>query len=566
MATYHRHTMLRRPSIIFLAIAAASLPCAANVISVADFGAKPGDGINDADALRKAVAAARSQPGATLLLPPGVYDFRDEAAVRIQDDWMTGKLTGNPERTLFAPYAPHVKGLDFTGTRDLTIKAAGATLLCDGWMEPVSLIECAKVRLEGLTIDYKRKPFSEGIIREVRGDSFDLEFDQRFPLNPGLPLCRMMVWDNTRNRVTGDAAYNPKGTITAPGKMTVQGSSLGGKPGDIALIVHGFHARPAIFIHRSESIVLEGVTIHAQEGMGVVGDRVHDLHVRKLRVVPAPGFHQSTNTDATHYTSCTGLIRYEDCEFQGQGDDAINVHNYYQTVTRNLGDNRYEAKCPLWYSHGGALDHYDAGDVVELVARDTLKPERRYKVVSATPFPKEWRQEITLDAPLPEKADAYFLSNVTRFPRVEMVRCTMRSHLARSILLKNRRSVIEDCVFDQCTGTAIHVGAEGDWHESGPCEEVVIRRCRFIRNGRGVGTVDGACAVAVQLKAPRRGVSGIHGRIVIEDNRIEGESAARGVYITGATEAVVRRNTITGCTEQVKVEATHRTDVSANTP
>ena len=552
--------------IVALFIVFASAMCSGEVISVADYGARPNDGVNDADALRAAVLAARKQPGAILVLPPGIYDLRDDDAVHIQDDWMTGKLKGNPERTLFRPYAPHIKGLDFTGAKDLTIKAAGAVLRCDGWMEPVSLIDCQRVILDGLTIDYKRKPFSEGVIKTIRDGSFDLEFPSEFPINDGLPLCRMMVWDKSRKRLTGDAVYNLKGNITGPGKMTIQGSTAGGRPGDIAMIVHGFHARPAIFIHNSADITLIGITIHAQEGMGIVGDRVHNLTVKRLRVIPAPGFFQSTNTDATHYTSCTGLLRYEDCEFQGQGDDAINVHNYYQTVTRSLGNNRYETKSPLWYSHSGVLDHYDAGDMVELVARDTLKPDHTYKVLAVTPYPKEWRQEINFDAPLPENISAYYLANTTRFPRVEMIRCTMRSHLARSILLKNRRSLIEDCVFDQCTGTAVHVGAEGDWHESGPCEEVIIRRCRFIRTGRGVGIVDGACAVAVQLKASRCGVPGIHGLIVIEDNYIEGENAERGIFITGATEAIVRRNTISGCRYPVVVESTTKVDLSSNTP
>ena len=540
--------------------------CRAAVVSVADFGARPDDGVNDADALRAAVSAARRQPGTTLLLPPGVYELRDEAAVRMQEDGMTGKFGNNPERTLFRPYHPRVIGLDFGGARDLTVQATGAVLRCDGWMEPVSLVDCRRVTVRGLTIDYVRKPFSEGPIVAIRGDSFDVDFGTRFPLHPETPLCRMMVWDRQRERLTGGAAYHLKARTAAPGILTIPGGTLGGKIGDIAMIVHGFHARPAIFIHRSEDILLDGVTLHAQEGMGIVGDRVHNLTVKRLRVVPAPGLHQSTNTDASHYTSCTGLLRYEDCEFLGQGDDAINVHNYYQTVTRSLGGNRYEAKSPLWYSHGGVLDHYDVGDTIERVSRETLAVEGTCKVLAVTPYPNEWRQEITLDAPLPENAGTYYLANATRFPRVEMVRCTMKSHLARSVLLKNRRSLLEDCVFDQCTGTAVHVGAEGDWHESGPCEEVVIRRCRFIRNGRGAGTEDGACAVAVNIKAPRRGVPGIHGRIVIEDNRIEGEDAARGIFITGATEAVVRRNTITGCRQPVVVEATTRVDVSDNTP
>jgi len=527
-------------------------------ISVAGYGAVSDDGKNDAVGLRAAVAFARTHPGMTLVFPPGIYDLRDEAAVKVQDDWMTGKLKGNPEKTLFLPYTPHVRGLDFSGARDLVIEADGAVLRCDGWMEPVSLVDCERVTLKGLAIDYKRKPFSEGVITEIRDGSFDAVFGPEFPLNEGIPLQRMMVWDAEKNRVTGPAVYQPGHTLIAPQTLRINGGTLGGRIGDVVMIVHGFHARPAVFINESRDITLTDVTIHAQEGMGIVGNRIHNLLARRLRVVPAAGCHQSTNTDASHYTSCTGLLRYEDCEFQGQGDDAINVHNFYQDITRRLDDNRCEAKVSLWYTHAGVLDHYDAGDAIELVARDTLKPERTYKVLAVTTYPKEWRQELTLDAPLPADTGKYHLTNATRFPRVEMARCVMHSHLARSVLMKTRHVLIEDCTFDQCTGTAVHVGAEGDWKESGPCDDLVIRHCRFIRNGRGEGTVDGACAVAVQLKAPRRGVPGIHGKILIEGNTIEGENAARGIYVTGADDVIVRNNRISGCKEPVKVEASNK--------
>jgi hypothetical protein len=73
-----------------------------------------------AHALHAAVKAARETPGATLAFPKGVYELRDESAVKVQDDWMSGKLKGNPERPLFAPYAPHVRGLDFDGAKDAT--------------------------------------------------------------------------------------------------------------------------------------------------------------------------------------------------------------------------------------------------------------------------------------------------------------------------------------------------------------------------------------------------------------------------------------------------------------
>ena len=104
------------------------------IISVFDFGAIPNDQQNDADALRKAFDYVRENKGTTLFFPPGVYDFRDEKAVALMNDVMSGKMGNDPEKIIFTPYYPYSKGLDFTGLENITVEAAGAVLLCDGWM------------------------------------------------------------------------------------------------------------------------------------------------------------------------------------------------------------------------------------------------------------------------------------------------------------------------------------------------------------------------------------------------------------------------------------------------
>ena len=142
------------------------------IISVLDFGAIPNDEQNDAAALRKAFYYTRVNKGTTLFFPAGVYDFRDEKAVALMNDVMDGKMGNDPEKIIFIPYYPYSKGLDFTGLDNITVEASGAVLLCDGWMEPVSIENCNNIIVRGLTVDYKRKPHSIGEITEVQKDYF----------------------------------------------------------------------------------------------------------------------------------------------------------------------------------------------------------------------------------------------------------------------------------------------------------------------------------------------------------------------------------------------------------
>ena len=160
------------------------------VISVLDFGAKPNDGKDDTKALRKAAQYCRDNQGTTLEMPAGIYQLRDTKAEKLEKDVLSGKMGPNPEETIFTPYYPYVSGLDFSGSKDITIHANGAILLCEGWMEPISLIDCINFTLEGLTIDYKRKPFSEGRKCTYHGCFPWIRGNQGAVLHPEPPLSQ----------------------------------------------------------------------------------------------------------------------------------------------------------------------------------------------------------------------------------------------------------------------------------------------------------------------------------------------------------------------------------------
>ena len=58
-------------------------------------------------------------------------------------------LGANPESVIVTPYYPYSKGLDLGGATDLTLSAEGATLLCEGWMEPLCIENCTRVKVKG---------------------------------------------------------------------------------------------------------------------------------------------------------------------------------------------------------------------------------------------------------------------------------------------------------------------------------------------------------------------------------------------------------------------------------
>jgi hypothetical protein len=269
--------------------------------------------------------------------------------------------------------------------------------------------------------------------------------------------------------------------VIAPQTLRIFAKVPPGVLGNFVALTHSFHFRPAILIYNAARVRLEDVTIHAQPGMGIVGHRSSDITLVGLRVVPAPGTWVSTNTDATHFTSCTGLIRMENCHFEGQGDDSTNIHNYYYSIRPAARAGVYDlvVGAPTG-THAQVLDYPDPGDRLELVSKASLAAEKSFTVRSVRTVPAEWRAEVELDEPLPSELARYYLVNATRLPRVEIIGCTILSHLARGLLIKTRNVTIERCLIRETTGTGIHVGAESYWHEGLPSADVRIRYNRII--------------------------------------------------------------------------------------
>ena len=74
------------------------------------------------------------------------------------------------------------------------------------------------------------------------------------------------------------------------------------------------------------------------------GHLSHDIVLDGVSVVPSAGERMSTNTDATHFSSCYGKLTLQNCIFEGHGDDAVNVHNYDHAFVP-LDGNCYRLTC-----------------------------------------------------------------------------------------------------------------------------------------------------------------------------------------------------------------------------
>lgn len=74
-------------------------------------------------------------------------------------------------------------------------------------MEPVSIVDSRNFTLRGLTIDYLRKPFSEGVVTDVDEESFTVRFRPERKITEEMPFPRLMLWDDTISGIYRDPFY-----------------------------------------------------------------------------------------------------------------------------------------------------------------------------------------------------------------------------------------------------------------------------------------------------------------------------------------------------------------------
>ena len=506
------------------------------------------EGATVSERFGKAMEYLRNEPGSELSIPAGTYVITSERARETMECAISGRYGENPEGTMFRPGYAFTEGISFSGIRGAVIRAEGVKLMVDGFMEPLALKDCSDIRIEGLTIDYVRKPFSMGVIETFEKGAepgtacITAVFDERFPVDEHTIMPRVCAYDPEKAYFHIGMRVSDR-TYLGNGRMAI---SLARIP-DIDLtgmefyLWHSFHYRPAILIENAERIALEDVTIHAQPGMGIVGHRSSDILLKRLKVAPSEGLHMSTNTDATHFTSCRGYLRFEECEFEGHGDDATNVHTFYHDFEAVSPGRRTVRTRVDTLTHSLTLDYADAGDTLELNERGSLLPRDSFTVLKSEPDFADGTALLTLDHPVPEGAEGMYLSNLSQMPRLSFVNCTCNNHWARSVLIKTRDAEVRGCTFRASALYAIHVAAEEGWHEGIAPAGIRITNNRFIACGEPARTAIGGICVEMSADEP----SGTPiSDIEISDNEFILPKAKTAICVRNAENVRILRNRI----------------------
>jgi len=269
------------------------------------------------DLVARAVAAKASK----LVIPPGTYRFR---TLGNNAHWFIRRLN------------------------DATIVGTGATLLFDADEAGITVSECQRLKLVGLTLDYNFRTTSWGHMLPAPDKIHGvIQIDDPASVTAADGLGHIAQYDKATGKPDpadlrvyttgaqwqGDGRYFSMGF----GKNTI---------GKQFVVFHHYYGGTALKLlgdpmsgaKQTEDITIDRVRIVRSPGMGIVVSGVkRGVAITNSKIVPAAGEPISTEYDAIHILPFGGDLIVQGNTLVGAGDDNINLNSPVMTVAAVSG-------------------------------------------------------------------------------------------------------------------------------------------------------------------------------------------------------------------------------------
>ena len=320
-----------------------------------------------------------------------------------------------------------------------------------------------------LAIDYIESTFTVVCAIEYRSDTGELEYNTNdFPF--GSPL-----WD-MRFEELGD------------GKLRLHGVTRYPPIGNVEI----FYVYPrlgcGIFMEDCSDVTVENVNVHGCLGMGVIAQTCHNVHLNNFNTLRHGDRYYTANVDATHFVNCTGLVLVENCTFEGQLDDALNIHGMYARVERVEGNEIFIREV---HHQSKGIKVFRGGDRIQFVNPDSLIPYEE-NVIEQAEYLNQDMIKLVLRNNVSGVNAGDNVENIDRSADLIFRNNVVRNNRARGMLIATRgKTLIENCYF-HTSGSAILFESNGSfWYESGGVQDVTVQnntfdRCKYATWGAAV--------------------------------------------------------------------------------
>lgn len=405
---------------------------------------------------------------------------------------------------------PKIIGICLEEWDNLTLDGEGSEFIFHGQMLPLAIVNSSDVTLKDFTIDFENPHIAQVEVidnDENEGITFRVEPWVNYRINEdGIFETYGEGWEyqqytgiafekESRHIVyqTSDLWIDTK-EVKEVGERQLHAPHWKDKRlknGTIVAMRTWQRPAPGIFLDHSNNTIIDKVTVHYAEGMGLLAQRCCDIRLKHFNVClrENDARYFTTQADATHFSQCKGLIQSEHGLYEGMMDDAINVHGIYLKVKERRNDN--SLICSYEHNQAWGFAWGDSGDSVCFVKSKTMEMLNHINIIKEIkPYDKETVKGckefiITFEKNLPDEiqAEASFgIENLSWTPEVIFRHNLVRNNRARGALFSSPlRTICTDNIFDHTSGTAILLcGDCNGWYESGAVRDLLIKNNTFI--------------------------------------------------------------------------------------
>jgi len=508
-----------------------------------NFGAIANDSKDDTAAVHKALAFCKKNSIKVLKFTKGQYDF------------MQGKgSTYDKSRWAFP----------LSYCNDLTIDGQGSLLMFHGLQFPLYGKYNKNISIKNFIIDYARPPFSIGMViaTAADGSSFDIKVDPQYKVRGGEPVGAFLEIEpdtglpvnrglNVYSRVSSTKLIAPQ---TLKVKLSAKITRV--KTGMTISLRHYLYKGALFRIAHSSNIIFENLTAYSGTGMGIVGQYLNNVTIRNVKITKniKRKALMSNPSDAINLLTCSGKILVEDCVFDGQGDDGMNIFVNYWTVKRIINPTTIELYNEKANSH--ETPEESAGETYEFLRSDTLQAYDSRKIKTIKPNFKKFSAVVEFTTPLPKtlRVGDDILMKKNELTQVLVRNCTFSPVRGRGFTIQAPNVTVENCKFINSSSCGIHIStALSPWFEGGPAKNIMIRNNKFLNCSRIGG---GKNSAVIQIGAVLRNrdvaedlstigkyaLNGVHRNISIINNQII-KSNNGGIVINAVDGILIKNNT-----------------------
>lgn len=448
----------------------------AKVVKVSDFGAIANDGKDDTKAinaaLEKAKELSKSEP-VCLLFENGSYDITPE------------------NNEFYALKLKDAKNILIDGNNATLIRHKGAVFF---------IKNSTNIAIANFKIKNSELAITGGMVVNAGEGFFDCKIAEQFPAyeKPVLAIIGYNQEHDCYNVKVADI-YQLDSTVNAKkiadktlriflnkGKKTPPLNST-------VLLRYAVYGPQAVMSENCKNARFYNLTVLEHSGMGILALNTENIYVDNFNVKTSDKkYWMAATADGLHFKNCRGKVFIYNSYFEKLGDDALNIHQMYLTVSKRISPKKIEVfharnlnETQKHPSKERPFPYYlvpDKGDTIVFGEKENyLRLGSPNKIVNAQILHDKGSAIFEFENDLPEHVDyGLTVANISQDPYTEIKNCTVRGNRARGFLIKVSEAVIENCTFIRPTISGILLENDASyWYEGIRVKNLLIKNCKF---------------------------------------------------------------------------------------